>query len=253
MTVTRESPSRLRHMSVLAIARVRVLRVLRTGLGFAALLLAIAPWLLVERSTLYARLSALAEFTVVGLTVLAAGAIADDVDSGEYAILRTHGASAIEVIAGGAIASLALSLILVAVQLPIALHGVAVWHPRALLLCMAWLASLLAGWLGMMLLLGTILPGKANAVAMVGLLIAVPVGLATGVLDRLPAVPAALVRSGLHVLPQLDHANAMLRSAVYRTPASPLAAAVLLASPVVYVALASFRLNRLESAGRLTQ
>ena len=238
---------------VFAIARIRIKRVLRTRLGFAALLVAGAPWLLVEGSTLFARLSALAEFSVIGLTVLAAGAIADDIDSGEYAILLTHGVSAIEAIAAGAIGSLALGVVIVALQLPIALHGVAAWHLTTLLLCMFWLAALLAGWLGVMLLLATILSGKANAVAMVGLLIAVPIGLGSGLLERIPPAPAAVVRSALQVVPQLNHVNLMFRGVIYRSPASPLAAVVLLTSPIVWFTLAALRLKRVEGAGRLTQ
>ena len=238
---------------VVAIARIRITRVLRTGLGVAALIIAGAPWLLVEGTTLFARLSALAEFSVVGLTVLAAGAIADDIDSGEYAILLTHGVSAIEAIAGGAIGSSALGLVIVALQLPIALRGVVTWQLSTMLLCMFWLAALLAGWVGIMLLFATMLSGKANAVAMVGLLIAVPVGLGSGLLERFPPVPAAVVRSALQAIPQINYVNAMFRAVIYRSPAPPLATVVLLTSPMVWFTLAALRLNRIEAAGRLTQ
>ncbi len=238
---------------VVAIARIRFKRVLRTGLGVAALLIAAVPWLLVEGTTLFARMSALAEFSVVSLTVLAAGAIADDIDSGEYAILLTHGVSAIEAIAGGAIGTLALGVAIVALQLPIALHGVVTWQLTTMLLCMFWLAALLAGWLGVMLLFATMLSGKANAVAMVGLLIAVPVALGSGLLERIPPAPAAVLRSALQAMPQLNHVNAMFRGVIYRSPASPLAAVVLLTSPIVWFTFAAVRLHRIEGAGRLTQ
>ena len=253
--MTNEPTSRAlpRLSCVVAIARIRIKRVLRTGLGAAAVLITVAPWLLVEGATLFARLSALAEFSVVGLTVLGAGAIADDIDSGEYAILLTHGVTALEAIAGGAIASLALGLVTVAVQLPIALHGVVAWQLTTLLLCLFWLAALLAGWLGIMLLFATILSGKANSVAMVGLLIAVPVGLGSGLLERVPPAPAAVVRSALQAMPQLNHVNVMFRSVIYRSPASRLATVVLLTAPIVWFTLAALRLNRIEGAGRLTQ
>lgn len=252
MTVpsTRTFPSRAR---IAAVARVRIIRVLRMRLGTAALLITLAPWLLVNGVTLYARLSALAQFTLAGLTVLAAGAVADDVESGEYAILLTHGASPMEVLAGAAVASFALGVILIGLQLPIAMRGVDVAHTMPVLHCIAWLTALLASWLAMMLFFATILEGKANAIAMIAVLIVVPVGLSSGLLERIPAAPAAVVRGVLQVMPRLDHVNEMFRAVLYRSPVSPLAPIVLLASPIVYFALAALRLNRLESAGRLTQ
>ena len=63
---------------------------MRTRLALAALVLALMPWLLVDSSSLVARFSSLTEFTLVGLTLIGAGALSDDIDSGEYAIAHGH-------------------------------------------------------------------------------------------------------------------------------------------------------------------
>lgn len=234
-----------------AIAWVRARRVVRTRLALAALVLALLPWAVVDGHGLVARLSSLAEFSLAGLTVLGAGAIGDDLDSGEYAIAMTHDISPIEMLAGQAAASLALGALLVALQLPLALDGVTVPQVVPLLLCMVWLAALLAGWLALMLLLATFLDGKANGVAMIGVLF-LPI-VDAGLLERLPHAPAVAIRNALQLLPQLNHATAMFRVLLYRSPTTMVAPFVLILSPLFYFAWASFRLYRLEPAGRLTQ
>lgn len=234
-----------------AVARVRARRVVRTRLALVALVFALLPWALVDGHVLVARLSSLAEFSLVGLTVLGAGAIGDDLDSGEYAVATTHDISPIEMLAGQAAASLALGGLLVALQLPIALAGVAIPQVVPVLLCMVWLAALLAGWLALMLLLATFLDGKANGVAMIGVLF-LPV-IDAGLLERLPHAPGVAIRNALQLLPQLNHATVMFRVLLSRTPATMVAPVVLVLSPLFYFAWASFRLYRLEPAGRLTQ
>ncbi|HWE43605.1 MAG TPA: hypothetical protein VG432_13935 [Gemmatimonadaceae bacterium] len=237
---------------IAAVARLRLRRVVRTRLVLVALVLALLPWAIVESSSLIARLAALTSFTVVGLTALAAGAIADDLDSGEYAIATAHDVRPIEVLGGQAAAALGLAAALVAIQLPIAFDGSAIPAIAPLLLCMGWLAAFLAGWLALMLLLATLLDGKGNAVAMIPVLF-LPLALGAGVLDRLPHLPAMLVRGVVQLLPQVDQATAMFRVALNRSPAPAAAPFVLLASPFLYFALASIRLRRIEPAGRLTQ
>jgi hypothetical protein len=120
-----------------------------------------------------------------------------------------------------------------------------------LLLCMVWLAALLAGWLALMLLLATFLDGKANAVAMLGVLF-LPIVDAT-LLERLPHAPAVAVRNALQTLPQLSHVTTMFRVLLTRSPGTAVAPLVLILSPLFYFAWASFRLYRLEPAGRLSQ
>ena len=237
---------------VAAVAQLRMRRVVRTRILLVALVLALLPWAIVEDNTLLARLSALATFTIAGITALAAGAVADDVDDGEFAIVATHGATPLEVLGGQAAATLVLTALLVALQLPIALRGIPVPRLLPLVLCIAWLAALLAGWLAVMLLLATFLEGKANALAMIGV-IGLPFVLGAGLLDRLPHFAAVAVRNALALLPQVDHATAMFRAVLSRSPAPPMTPFVLIASPLVYFALASVRLARIQPAGRLTQ
>ena len=237
---------------IAAFAQLRCRRVMRTRIMLVALARALGPWALVESSSLIGRLSALASFTVVGLTAVAAGAIADDLDSGEYAIVLTHDASPLEVLGGHAAASIALTAILVALQLPFALHGVAMPPLVPLLVCMVWLAALLAGWLALMLLLATFLEGKANAVAMIAVLL-LPAALGAGLLDRIPSAPTAIIRNAMQLLPQATQATTMFRTVLYRTPAPAITPWVLIVSPVFYFAVASARLRRLQPAGRLTQ
>lgn len=237
---------------IAAFARVRVRRVIRTRLAIVALILALLPWALVDSPALMARLSALTAFTIVGLTVIAAGAIGEDIDSGEYAIALTHDSSPLDLLAGQAAASLVLVTVLVALQLPIALAGTTIPRIVPLLLCIVWLAALLAGWLGLMLLLATFIEGKGNAVAMIGVLV-VPFVADSGLLDRLPQLPATIARNALQLLPQANHATTMFRAVLSRSPTSAFAPVVLIVSPFLYFALASYRLHRVEPAGRLTQ
>lgn len=252
--MTNDSPARpaVSLARIAALARLRLRRVVRTRLVLVALVLSLLPWAIVESSSLIARLSALASFTVVGLTALAAGAIADDLDSGEYAIVMTHAATPLEVLGGQAAATLALTAALVAIQLPIVFSGTAIPAFAQLLACVAWLAAFLAGWLALMLLLATVLDGKGNAVAMIAVLF-LPLALGPGVLDRLPHLAAVIIRGALELLPQVDQVSAMFRATLGRSPAPATAPFVLLASPVIYFALASIRLRRIQPAGRLTQ
>jgi hypothetical protein len=238
---------------VRAIAGVRLRRVLRTRIALAGIVLALLPWVLVDSHVLLARLAALAEFSVVGLTVVAAGAIADDVDSGEYAIALSHDASPFEILVGQAVASLALVLGLVAIALPIALWGTEVASALALTQSLAWLLVLLTGWLALALLFGTLLEGKANAVAMGAVLVIAPLLGDPALLDRLPNAVAATLRAALHLVPHVSQATAMFGATLDHTAVQPVVPAVLLLSPILYLTLAAVRLARLEPAGRLTQ
>lgn len=237
---------------IAAVAQLRVRNVSRTKILLTALVLALLPWAVVENTALISRLSALATFTIAALTALAAGAIADELDNGEYAIVVTHGTRPLEILAGQAIAALALAAVLLALQLPILLHGTAVPNVATFLLCIASLGALLAGWLALMLFLATFLEGKANAVAMIAVLI-LPLALGAGVLDRIPRLPAAIIRGVLQLLPQVGHVTAMDRSILYRAPVPIAMQFTLVFLPFFYFVLAAVRLNRLQPAGRLTQ
>jgi ABC-type transport system involved in multi-copper enzyme maturation permease subunit len=252
MTDATRSHRALSGARVRAIAVTRLRRVMRTRIAAAAAVFAFLPWAIVETPLLVGRLSALAEFSVVGLTVLGAGAISDDLDSGEFAIAISHDVSPLEILLGNAMASMLVALVLVAGQLPLALRGAAAAPLSSLGLCVVALVALLAGWLALMLLFATFLEGKANAVAMGGVLL-VPFAMRLGVVATLPARIASIVDGALRLLPQVDQAAALFRALLYRSPLPVLDLSVLIASPLVYFVFASLRLYRLEPAGRLTQ
>jgi hypothetical protein len=252
--MTEQHPPR-RAFSVLrirAIAATRIRRVVRTRIALAAAVLALLPWSIVDSPLLVGRLSTLAEFSVVGLTVLAAGSIGDDLDSGEFAIAVSHDVSPLEILIGNAAASLLLASLLVAAQLPLVLLGVAAPDPRTVVPCVLALVPLFAGWLALMLLLGTFLDGKGNAIAMVAVLF-VPFALQLGLLARLPSRMASIAEQVIRVVPQVNQVTALFRALVERAPVPVLDLAVLIASPFIYFAFATYRLHRLEPAGRLTQ
>ena len=237
---------------VRAIATTRIRRVVRTRVALAAALFALLPWAIVDTPTLAGRLSALAEFSVVGLTMLAAGSIGDDLDSGEFAIAISHDVSPLEILAGNSAASLLLSSILVAIQLPLLCMGVATPDAAIIVGAVLALLALLAGWLAVMLLLGTFLEGKGNAIAMIAVLF-LPVVVQLGVLARLPPRMSSIAEQALRVLPQVDQVTAVVRALIDRSLVPSLDLTVLIASPFIYLALATYRLHRLEPAGRLTQ
>ena len=235
-----------------AIALLRLRRITRTRLALAAVVLVMLPWALVDSPSLLTRLASLAEFTLVGATAIGAGALGDDIDSGEYAIVMTHDAAPVEVLAGQWVASLTAALVLVALQLPIAFGRITTPPVTAILICLGWLAALLAGWMALMLLLATVIEGRGNALAMVTVFLLPPIA-ASGLLDGLPSTAAQVIRALVRLLPQLTDATTMFGSVLGRARPPALTPIVLLASPFLYFTLASLRLHRIEPAGRLTQ
>ena len=235
-----------------AVAVVRLRRLVRTRRLILAALMVFLPWLLVDQTLLVARLGALTEFTVVGLTVLGAGMLAEDLEGGQFAISLTHDCAPLEILAGEAAATLLLTLLLAFAQLPIALGSATVAHLGALLLCMAWLAALLAGWLSLMLLAATVVGGVGNAVAMIPLLTIVPILEGSTILDRLPTGAGAVARFAIQLLPTPHQATRLYEWLLVGATPPRLAPIVLLAGPIVYFALAAVRVSRLEPAARVT-
>lgn len=234
-----------------AIARVRALRLLRTRRAILAATLALLPWLALGDAPLAARLSALADFTLVGLTVLAAGAIAEDLDGGQLAIACTHGASPHDLLLGESAASLGFTLTLVALQLPLALGHDGVRQLALVLLCLAWLSLLLAAWLALMLFLATLLRGVGNAVATIPLLTVLPLLASAAFVDRLPAAIAPLIRVAVRLVPSPRLTAEIFGAILTGTPQPRLAVAVLMVSPPLFFVAALARLSRIEPAGRV--
>ena len=232
-------------------AIVRLRRLLRTRRLLLAAVMTLLPWFIVDPTLLVARLSALTEFTVIGLTVLGAGALAEDLDGGQYAIALTHGCTPIELLAGEAATTLLLAVVLAAVQLPIALGAGTVAHLATLLLCLGWLVALLVGWMSIMLVASTAINGVGNAVAMIPLLTIVPILQGTALLERLPAPAAAVVRFGVELLPTPQQATRMYEALLLGATPPRLAPIALVIAPIGFFALATLRLARLEPARRI--
>ena len=234
-----------------AVALLRARRLARTRRLLLAALMALLPWLAIDGAELLPRIAALTEFTVVAVTVLVAGALADDLDGGQYAIVLTHDCPPLEVLLGEMTAALVLSLLLVAIGLPFALQAAVVAQLGAVLLCLIWLVALVAGWIALMLLLATILPGVGNGVAMIPLLVALPVLSSSAVLDRLPAQLAAVARFALQLLPAPQQAARVCEATLLGAASPRIAPLVLLGAPFAYFTLAAARLARVEPAGRI--
>lgn len=248
LTLSTRAPSWRR---VGAVALLRARRLARTRRLLLATLMALLPWLAIDADQLLPRFAALTEFTIVGVTVLVAGALADDLDGGQYAIALTHDCPPLEVLLGEMVAALALSLVLVALGLPFALEAPAVAGLGALLLCLVWLVALVAGWIALMLLLATILRGVGNGVAMIPLLVALPVLSSATILGRLPARLADVVRFALQLVPAPQQAGRMYEAILLGAATPRIAPLVLLGAPFVYFTLAAARLARIEPAGRI--
>lgn len=251
MTGTATSSAPFSLVRARAIAVVRARRLVRTRRVVLAAVLALLPWLAVGDVPLLARVGALTQFTVVGLTVLAAGAIAEDLDGGQYAVALTHGCSPIEAMLGETAATLLLALALTGAQLLFVIRHETIVELGLLLICLGWLAALLAGWMAVMLLVATLARGVGNAIAMIPLLTVVPLLATTGALDHLPAPVAAPLRALIQLLPTPQLVSEIHRSTFLGSAPPRSAMIVLLISPVVWFAAAALRLARLEPAARV--
>ncbi|HEX8850397.1 MAG TPA: hypothetical protein VF761_12750 [Gemmatimonadaceae bacterium] len=234
-----------------AVARLRARRQIRSRRLLLAALMALLPWLAIDAAQLLPRIAALTEFTIVGATVLVAGALADDLDGGQYAIALTHDCLPLDALLGELIAGLVLSLLLVLLGLPFVLQAVTVARIGALLLCLVWLVALVAGWVSLMLLLATTLHGVGNGVAMIPLIFALPILSSATILGRLPAQLAGVARFALQLVPAPQQAGRMYEAILLGAAAPRIAAYALLAGPFVYFTVAAARLARIEPAGRI--
>jgi hypothetical protein len=179
--------------------------------------------------------------------------VADSLDDGSYCIGVLHGMTPVEMLLGETVGSL-VGLIPVVSAFAFlsssAFSGESVVNTLASL---TWLALLVLGWLGMMLVLGTALAGKGNAIAMIPLLVAFAFPSDVLPVDSWPPLLARVARTSWDAMPLQSHATAMY--AAVRHGASPPAMApfALLLAPPTCLALAAIRLSRLEAAGRFAR
>ena len=235
------------------VARTRVRYLVRSRAALVAFLLAVLPWFALDRHDADAELGLLTGSFLVGMLASASGVVADSLDDGCYCIGVLHGVTPIEMLLGEAAGAL-IGLIPVVGAFTVlsstAFNGVPL---QALLAALAWLALLLLGWLGIMLVLGTALPGKGNAIAMIPLLVAFAFPSDVLPVDSWPPLLARVARTSWDAMPLQSHATAMYAAVLHGATPPPMAPFALLLAPPLYLALAAFRLSRLEAAGRFAR
>jgi hypothetical protein len=238
------------HVWTVAGARIRAL--IRTRVVFAALALALLPWFAATDHDVDGELALLTSSALIGLLATASGVVAESLDDGWYAISVLHGLTPLELLLGEALGALVglipVTVGLVALSAP-AFRAVPI---DALAVCAIWLIVLVLGWLAIMLFLGTLLPGKGNAVAMIPLLVAFAFPSALLPVDSWPSNLARLARAAWDTMPLESHARALYAAQLHGSRPTPAAPMALLVAPPAFLALAALRLSRLDAARRLT-
>ena len=245
-----------RHASVrrvIAVARVRLRYLIRSRVVVVAFLLAILPWFAVDRHDIDAEMGLLTGSALVGMLATASGVVSESLDDGAYCIALLHGASPLDVLVGECVGALT-------GMSPIAVGFLYLSAPAfdgnpviASILILAWLCVLVLGWLGAMLWLGTILPGKGNAIAMIPLLLAFAFPADALPVDSWPPLLASTARTLWNAMPLQSHATAMYAAILHDSTPPPLAPLALLVAPPLFLALAALQLSRLEAAGRIAR
>ena len=235
------------------VARARVRYVVRSRAALVAFFLAVLPWFALDRHDADAELGLLTGSVLVGMLASASGVVADSLDNGSYCIGVLHGVTPIEMLLGEATGALSGLIPVVGAFTALsstAFNGVPL---PALLSAFAWLVVLLLGWLGIMLVLGTALPGKGNAIAMIPLLVAFAFPSDALPVDSWPPLLARVARTSWDAMPLQSHATAMYAAVLHGATPSPMAPVALLLAPPLYLTLAAIRLSRLEAAGRFAR
>lgn len=241
-----------RWPNVRIVARARLRYLVRSRVVVLGLVLAVLPWFALDRHEPDSELGLLTGSMLVGIITCASGVVAEPLDEGWYGIGVLHGLRPIELLLGEALGSssavLPIALVFSALSAS-AFHDV---QPLVLALCLGWLATLVAGWLALMLALGSALRGKGNAIALIPLLVAFAFPSEALPLDRWPNGLAMVARAIWDAMPLESHATAMYAALLHDTtppPSAPLA--LVLASPTLFF-LALFRLTRHDAARRVT-
>jgi hypothetical protein len=225
---------------------------MRSRVLLVALALALLPWFAASSHDADGELALLTSSALAGLLATASGVVAESLDDGWHAISVLHGLTTLELLLGESLGAL-LGLIPVMVGL-VALSAPAFTTvpPTALAFCVAWLVTLVLGWLGIMLLFGTLLPGKGNAIAMIPLLVAFAIPSVLLPVDSWPPDLARLIRAAWDAMPLESHATSLYAAQLHQSRPTPAAPIALLIAPPAFLALAALRLSRLDAARRLT-
>ena len=238
---------------VRCVARVRVRYLVRSRVAIVAFVLAVLPWFAVDRHDVDAELGLLTGSVLVGMLASASGVVADSLDDGFYCVGVLHGVTPIEVLLGEAAGALVGLVPVVAAFAVLSSTAFAGESLVRMTLALSWLALLVLGWLGMMLVLGTALPGKGNAIAMIPLLVAFAFPSDVLPVDSWPTVLAQIARTMWDAMPLQSHATAMYSAVLHGTSPPPIAPFALLLAPPICLALAAVRLSRLEAARRFAR
>ena len=238
---------------VRSIARVRVRYLVRSRVAIVAFVLAVLPWFAVDRHDADAELGLLTGSILVGMIATASGAVADSLDGGFYCVGILHGAGPVDVLLGEAAGALIGLAPVLAAFACLSSSAFAAEPLAMIMLAFTWLAVLVLGWLGMMLVLGTALPGKGNAIAMIPLLVAFAFPSDVLPVDSWPPLLAQVARTTWDAMPLQSHATAMYSAVLHGTTPPAMSPFSLLFAPPICLALAATRLSRLEAAGRFAR
>ena len=237
---------------ILLVARTRARYLLRSRVILLALALTVLPWFAADGHDAQTELALLTASALTALLASASGVVSESLDDGSYGIAVLHGLTPLEMVLGealGALSGMLPALIAFAVLSAPALGALPL---GALALCLAWLGVLLLGWLAIMLLLGTVLPGKGNAIAMIPLLLAFAFPSDAIPVDHWPPAIARAARAAWSAMPLEAHAMSMYGAILRHSPPPPAAPVALLLAPPVFLAVAALRLSRLDAARRFT-
>ena len=238
---------------VRCVARTRVRYLIRSRVALVTFVLAVLPWFAIDRHDADAELGLLTGSVLVGMLASASGAVADSLDDGFYCIGVLHGVTPIEVLLGEATGALIGLVPVVSAFAVLSSTAFSTVPVEALLAALAWLILLLLGWLSIMLTLGTALPGKGNAIAMIPLLVAFAFPSDALPVDSWPPLIARLARTSWDAMPLQSHATAMYAAVLHGVAPPRMAPFALLLAPPLYLVLAAVRLSRLEAAGRFAR
>ena len=217
-----------------------------------AIALAVLPWFAATRHDPESELALITSAALIGLLAAGSGVVAESLDDGWYGIGLLHGLTPLGFLVGEALGA--------AVGLLVALGAFAILSSGALrdvpvltlVLCGAWMSVLVSAWLAIMLWLGTLLPGKGNAIAMIPMLVAFAFPPTALPVESWPPALARVARSAWSAMPLQTHAWAIYASLLHHSTPPAAAPIALLLAPPSFLGLAGLRLTRLEAARRLT-
>lgn len=238
---------------VRALTSLRLRRLWRTRTILLAAALALLPLLATSPTGARAAFVTTTSALLTAVLVCTAGALADDLESGAALLLVLHEARPIERVLAESLATLGVVAAVAVLATPFVGRALTEAGWRLILAGGFWTAALVISWTFLVVLLGSALPGKGNALVLIVPLAAFALPAAALPLDGVPAWLAKVIRTTWTVLPLHAHATAIVDALIAHAPLPAASRWVLLASPPVYLAAAARALSRVEPARRFTQ